>query len=251
MEDFYQEIEHIPIVWNKRQLFAPAFYQDIMSMTVFMLAPSEKLKELLPSKRLRPYRITPWHSVLVIMPLEYRQSDIGPYNEIIFGIPVTLDRDTPMFTGILRGMPDVPQVYIHQMPVTTEIALELGVELLGFPKFIADISFFEEEGWISCKMESEAQHILTIRGRKLPLKQFPRSRMNPIGYRKGYLLRCEWIDSQREIGISKRAEDVKLELGEHRVGKELRELNLGKVLEYRFCPKARGILAQVFESYAA
>jgi hypothetical protein len=46
-------------------------------------------------------------------------------------------------------------------------------------------------------------------------------------------------------------EDVKLELGEHPIAQELVEMELGRVLGYRYCPHAQGILSPVLESFAA
>ena len=46
-----------------------------------------------------------------------------------------------MFTGILRKPPTEPEVYIHHLPVTTEIARDAGVEFAGYPKFLAYIGF--------------------------------------------------------------------------------------------------------------
>ena len=49
---------------------------------------------------------------------------------------------------------------------------------------------------------------------------------------------------------SKNKEDVKLELGEHQIAEELSELKIGKLLGYRYCPHAQGILTPPFESFA-
>ena len=45
--------------------------------------------------------------------------------------------------------------------------------------------------------------------------------------------------------------DVVLEVGDHEISEEIRELNLGRVLMYGHCPQAQGILTPVIESFAA
>jgi hypothetical protein len=218
-------------------------------MSVSLLAPLEKIKSILPSKRMRPYRITPWHSVLSITAYEYRECDIGPYNEVSIGVPLTIDKETPMFIGIFRKLPKVLTAYRYKLPVTTEAAREIGDEFAGYPKFIADIKFTEKEDWLSCELRADNKHVLTLSGRKLDLKLFPRLIFNPITYRRGYILRSEFVISEREMGHSKNREDVKLELGEHQIAEELRKLKIGKVLGYRYCPHAQGILVPPFESF--
>lgn len=248
--DFFQEIEHIPVPWRQYQLYMPLFYQDIRLMSVSLLAPLEKIKSILPSKRMKPYRITPWHSVISITAYAHRECDIGPYNEVSIAIPLTIDEETPIFTGILRRMPKVLMAYSYKLPVTTEIARETGVEIAGYPKFIADIKFTEKEDWLSCELRADNKHVLTLSGRKLDLKLFPRLIFHPITYRHGYILRSEFVISEREMGHSKNKEDVKLELGEHKIAEELSELKTGKILGYRYCPHAQGILTPPFESFA-
>jgi len=247
--DFYQEIEHTPVSWREYQLHVPLFYQDIRLMTMTILASTERIKAILPSKRMKPYRITPWQSTISITTYQYRACDLGPYNEVGIGVPITIDEETPLFTGILRKTPQSPMTYTYHLPVTTEIARVVGAEFAGYPKFIADIEFVEENNWIECHLKAEGQHILTLRGRKLDLQRYPRFRLNPITYRRGYILRSEFVIDEREMGNSKRSADVKLDLGTHPIADELREMNLGRVVGYGYCPHAQGILTPVFESF--
>ena len=249
--EFFQEIEHSPVPWRQYQLHVPLFYQDIAFMSVSMLAPIKGIEAILPSTRLKPYRITPWHGTVSITAYQYRECDLGPYNEVAIGIPVTLDKESPLFTGSVRKMPERPMVYSHHLPVTTEIARVVGAEFAGYPKFVADIEFVEEGNWLTCELKAENQRVLTLSGRKLGLKRFPRYQLSPITYRNGYVLRSEFVISEREMGSSSSGQDVKLELGEHEIAEELGELKLGRVLGFRYCPQAQGILTPVFESFAA
>ena len=249
-DDFYQEIEHTPVQWRQYQLYVPLFYEDFMFMSVSILAPMEKLSALLPSKRLKPYRITPWHGALSITTYGYRKCDLKPYNEVSIGIPVTIDKKTPLFTGSLRKIPEIPMPYLLHLPVTTEIALEVGAEFAGYPKFIADIEFAEAGNWLTCELKAEDKHVLTLSGRKLQLDRVPRLRVNPLTSRGGYILRSEFIISERDMGESKNGKDVKLDLGDHPIADELREMKLGRVLGYAYCPRTQGILTPVFESFS-
>jgi len=102
---FFHEIEHTAVPWRQYELHVPVFYQDFMFMSVSVLASIQRINALLPSKRMKPYRITPWHGAISITAYQYRECDLGPYNEVSIGIPVTIDQETPIFTGSLRRMP--------------------------------------------------------------------------------------------------------------------------------------------------
>lgn len=247
--DFFQEIEHIPVTWRQHQLHIPVFFQDIMYMFVSFLAPIQKIFSALPSKRMKPYRLTPWHTTIAIFAYQYRKCDIGAYNELAISVPVTIDEQTPIFTGTLRKIPKYPMAYTFHMPLTAEFARSVGVEIAGYNKFLAVIDFIEEDNWLTCKLSANNQSVLSLRGRKLPLKRYPRYVGCPITLLRGNILRSELLYSERDMGESRREEDVKLELGEHPIADELRNFKLGKMLGYGYCPQAQAILTAPMESY--
>jgi hypothetical protein len=248
--DFYQEIEHSPVPWRQYQLYVPLFYQDIRLMSVSIMAPMDKIRAVLPSKRMKPYRITPWHGAVAVTAYEYRECDLAPYNEVSISVPITIDKETPVFTGTLRKMPESPMTYTLHLPVTTEIAREVGAEFAGYPKFVADIEFTEQDDWLTCELRADGKRVLAFSGRKLGVKSFPRLHLYPITYRRGYLLRSEFVISERGVGESRSGEDVKLDWGDHQIAKEVGALGLGRVLGYQYCPRAQGILTPVLESLA-
>jgi hypothetical protein len=246
--DFFAEIAHESLTWRDYQVHVPIFYQDLRFMSISILASLNKIRSLLPTDRLKPYRITPWHSILSITAYEYRESDVDSYNEVAISVPVSIDKETPLFTGSLRKAPNLIYVYSHQLPVTTEFARVLGFEFAGYPKFIADIQFEDQDDWLICALKEDNQIILRLAGRKLPLTSTARSRINPITYRNGYILRSELISSEREMGYSRNINDARLELGDHKIASDLKQLRLGRILNYSYCPQVKFILTPVFES---
>lgn len=164
------------------------------------------------------------------------------------GIPVTLDRSTPMFTGILWKLPETSLLYIHHLPVTTQIALDAGIDLAGFPKILADIQFDTKGDWAQCHVSADGKHILSISGRMLDLKTTPRNRTNILTCRQEHLLRLELINSDREEGASKNPSDVRLEFGDHPIAHELRDWNMGRMIQYSYCPQYQMILTPALES---
>ena len=102
---------------------------------------------------------------------------------------------------------------------------------------------------MSCNMRAEGAHILTLAGRKLELKPAPRSYLHLITYRDDHLLRSELVTSKRGVGSSQDSSDVRLDLGDHPMAQELRDLNLGRVLAYQYSPQFQLIEMPVSESF--
>ncbi|HZJ02510.1 MAG TPA: acetoacetate decarboxylase family protein, partial [Thermoleophilia bacterium] len=117
----------------------PAFYYDVTHFSVGFLAPLDTLRELLPSAEIYPLRATPRHGLLHLGVFEYRDSDVGPYNEVSISVAALPGVSAPVGTGLLKAVREGPTAYVWQLPVTTEIARYLGVEFYGFPKFLAEI----------------------------------------------------------------------------------------------------------------
>jgi hypothetical protein len=246
---FFQEIEHAQVPWGERSIYVPVFYYDTMRLNTVFLAPQNKLKALLPSARMHPIRVLPGQGIVAISAMAFRDSDLGPYNEVSISIPFTLDRATPLFTGILRKGPEISRIYIRHLPVTTEIARAAGVDFAGYPKFLASIEFEKRDGWISCRLAEGERHILTLSGRELEVQDAPRSRVQYFTARGGRLLCSEGITSERREATSRDAGHARLQLGDHPISQELEELGLGRLLAYQYAPSYQSILSPVLESF--
>jgi len=181
---------------------------------------------------------------------QYGDCDLGPYNEVAIGFPITIDKVSPMFTGLLRKFPEIPKVYIHRLPVTTEVARDAGVEFANFPKFLADIIFEKKNGSFNCYLAEAQHHILTLTVRELPVQPAARSYLHIITFRQDRILRLEFILGERHQALSRKRAHVHLELGDHPVAQELRSLDLGRMIFCQYTPKFQAILSPVLESFA-
>lgn len=247
--EFFEGIPQTAVKVGPYNTFYPVFYRDTAHMAVFMLAPLEKIKSILPSKRMFPFRLTPWHGMVTMSATQHKDSDIGPYNMVEIGVPFVLDKATPVFTGILHKVPEVPMIYLPYFTVNTEIARFTGIELANYPGFLAEIQFEEDDKWINCVVNADGVNILKLSGRKIDLKKFPRQHFCPVTVKDNRLLRSEYNYSESDTGVSKKSSDVSLQFGDHPMGLKLKELNLGKVLQYQYCPSGQAILTTVTESY--
>jgi len=246
---FYQQVDHLQKDCRGRAFSLPVFYYDVTAVMAGFLTPLEKVQALLPSLRMKPLRATPWHAVTIISCFEYRDSDAGPYNEVAIAFPFTLDKSVPVLTGLLGEIKRGPLAYVYKLPVTTEIAYQFGVEFYNYPKFLATIDFTRENNWIRCRLAEGGRHILTLSARQLLVNHSPRWRFHGITTRDNLILRSEVIVNVRNQAISRNPGHIKLEIGDHELGEELRQLNLGRMVHYQYFPECQTILSGVVESY--
>src|SRR5260370_2552508 len=67
-------------------------------------------------------------AVVLYLCWEYRQTDIGPYNEVAVTVLAVAPQDP------------APAIYVADLPVTTEVANRAGQELWGYNKFVTGIA---------------------------------------------------------------------------------------------------------------
>ncbi len=246
---FYKQVEHPQVEYRGHPFNMPVFYYDVTAIMVGFLTPLDKVTALLPSARMKPLRATPWHTVTVIACFEYRDCDAGPYKEVSITFPFTMDRSAPIFTGLLRNIAAGPMAYIYKLPVTTEIARQFGIDFYNFPKFIADIDFSSDKGWIRCYLGEGGHDIFTLSTKMLPVKPSGRWRFDCFSARDDRILRSEVTVNVRQQVISRNPKNVKFELGDHNLAQELRNLNLGRMVHLQYLPACQTILSGVVESY--
>ncbi len=247
---FFDPVEQVPVLWRGQEYPVPTFYYDLTSVMVHFLTPAAKLNALLPSDRLHPMRIVPGKAVTSISFYEYRDSDIGPYNEMLLGFPVTIDHPAPMGIGLRIAERSGVAAYVWQLPVTTEIARDMGIDVGGYPKILADISFQSDAGWLRCHARADGQDIVALSIRrprtKLVNRRWP---VDAITVRDRQVQRIPAIVNLRRLGGSWMPSHARLDIGTHPIGNELSELGLGRVLAIRYAPDSQIILSRPIEGW--
>lgn len=244
---FFDGVSQTNLTVNGQAVKVPVFYRDGTAMTAIFPARLSVLRSLLPDPRFAPARLAPGIGVVGITCFEYRDTDIGPYNELAISIIL----NEPYFRANLPGRALISALrrrqfdaWVHHLPVTTEIARAAGVEFYNYPKFTAAIEFSEEHGRRTCRLSDGLQHILTLSGRQTP------------GRHPGRLQFFShlWMDRQPQssefkIGAAAMSETLSpgaatLTLGaRHPIARELGEMLLWhKPIYYHFLPRFEGIL---------
>lgn len=145
----------------------PIFYYDGICQTAVFPAHLKGLRNLVPDPRYVPARVAPALGALAISCFEYRDTDIGAYNELAIAvvldpIPGSLNLPGKALLGGLRRQQ--LHAWVHHLPVTTEIARDAGVRYYNYPKFVAGIEFSEDGGRRRCRLSEGEERILTLDG---------------------------------------------------------------------------------------
>jgi hypothetical protein len=168
MHSFFKHVKQWEIESKGFKGRLPLFYYDSLSFTAIYTAATRHVKKLLPLPDMYPVEFIPGRALAAFTAFKYRHTDIDPYNEFSIAFLITYKRIPIPFFTILRGlMKNIFSAYVWQLPVTTELARIGGVAFYGYPKFIADITFHQDNNWIYCELSQKGKMILSLKGQKL------------------------------------------------------------------------------------
>jgi len=105
----------------------PIRYFDSQCLIATFLTEMDRARHALEGTGLQAVPQEDGKALVVLACWEYRDTDIGPYNEVALTI-----------VSAAPGDP-VPAIYVVDLPVTTDVANRAGRELWGYNKFVATI----------------------------------------------------------------------------------------------------------------
>lgn len=224
----------------------PIFYYDASSITGIFPARVGKLRKILPKKEYHPLTIFPGIGAIAITAFEYRDTDIRPYNELSISVPISYKSRccvpaVKLLSYLLRRE---FHVYIHHLPVTTKIALDGGVIVYNYPKFIAQIDFERDDRNVRVKLIDKGSLILCLEGKKIKADKTVKMRYVTYPVKDRNAQHADVLVNAINFGSSRNSSDLSLELGEeHPISKELQDLLISKrPLQYQYIPKFQSIL---------
>jgi len=189
-----------------------AKYYDWSFYLIELKADYQGVKELLAKRHLVPKETAPGETRLQIVGCEMRAVQIsGPYNEVSIQVPVESIDDSPS------------DKFAHlYLPVSTEAARWPGVDIYGFPKFIAKIDFTKAESQITCQLAENDESILEFRmDDKVGKKK--QTRWEFYGNRKQRIV-MTGFDLEGLMLEEETKENVQFVLGKHTIAEKLKGL---------------------------
>ncbi len=244
---FFEGVVQEDVVIAGEPAKVPIFYYEGTSITAVFPAHLGALKKLMPDPRYVPARIAPGVGSIGVTAFEYKDTDIDAYNELAIAIPLNYPAHIPnipgraMIASLRHGQ---LHAYVHHLPVTTEIARAGGVDFYNYPKFIANIDFNESADQRECMLAEGEEHILTMRGKKLPTPKAQRMRVFSHLYMNHLPQSSEFELNAPKVGIANGFGTATLELGgRHPISLELEKLLISKKsLHYQYSVDFEGIL---------
>jgi hypothetical protein len=212
-----------------RTVKLPLLVRDAGSISATFLVPTNRVRRLIGTSRIEVAELFPGRTLCTIVGIEYRDNDLGSYNEVgvVFFVRSGDRPSLPLVGTVIDMIRGRLGAYIHQLPVTTSLSCAAGREIWGFPKFEADIEFSEEEGFRVVRLAAGGEHILTLAVRPgRSRKPYPETNLVSYSGFGGIPRRTPFVSSGE--GASFRVGGARLELGSHRMAEELRSLGLPK-----------------------
>lgn len=193
---------------------------------VVVPAALEGVRALLPPP-LSPVRLGPTTASVAFLSVEYHSVDGGtiePYNE--FGVLVPTIRESSR-TGFGSWLPGGIGGYVWYLPITTEPARALGVEIWGYPKVCGEIEITETSSRRRTAVSVDGEHLITIEIKRAPSLPVAAS-VGTESYtvRNGTVL-TEPLSFEGTVGAWPLTTQLSYTLGTHPRADVLRELSLG------------------------
>lgn len=166
---------------------------------------------------LEPIVPFPGRAMCALAFVQYVDGDLGPYHEFAVAF---LCREP--------GRRRTTGAYIHWLPVNQSFTCEAGRAIWGFPKDVTDIDLEVAGPAKRCTVSADGRRVLTLhvdRGLPMPSGMGAVS-IDAYTSREGVLRRTPW--HMRPTGVRMRPGGARVELGDHPVAAELRELGLPK-----------------------
>lgn len=220
-------------VLGKKYRFPIRFYNYTGVVGIFP-ADATKVKDMLPSEKLSPYQPQANVALVLLAGYEYKNIDgLAPYNEFAIAVLATYKRN-PDDEGELG-------YYVLHLPVTTEEARVLGIELWGFPKFLADINFTDNEESVVCKVQADAKDIVTLEAKKINTEP---TLLDIYDYTiKDRQIAKTLVSFRGEYGTSSSPQGASCLLGPHPISEQLRKIGIGeKSVQHRYSQRLNGLV---------
>ncbi|MBW2396829.1 MAG: acetoacetate decarboxylase family protein [Deltaproteobacteria bacterium] len=208
----------------------PCEVRDASAGTVMYMVPAQEAQKLVPEafEVLEP---APGQTQLSLAIIDYRDNDLGNYNEV--GV---------IFFVKPRGAgDDQAGTYIRALPVDQSFTCEAGCTIWGFPKSVQEIDFQYAETSATCRLTMEGKHVFTLTVPRGGGDDTPDT--TSLGYTLlgGAPHKNEFTRGGRGESTTPGGQGVTLELGEHAIAEELRKLGLPKdPLLSNWCEHMRG-----------
>lgn len=190
-------------VIDGRRVALPVCVRDATSIAATFLVPADAVARLVAEPRLRVLEPFPGRAVCTIAALEYKDNDLGAYNELAVAFlvePPSAPRRGTLATlvALARG---AVAAYIHALPVTTAFSCAAGRDVWGFPKWVADIRFTDDGARRTCTLFDDGAPALSLTVPRGGRRSYPDTPLDAWAVRDGVLRRTPFTSGGEGVGV--------------------------------------------------
>lgn len=217
------------------------FRDDFFSL--YFAADAQNVSRLIPSDNLYPVLLPNKKAVVAVGAFNYMDTSIGPYGEVIVGIPLVYGKKPmPVAPALLESTYPGFGVLVAHLPVTTQTARDAGRGEWGYTKFITEMNFTITPEFMECRMSENGRNILNLRVVRQGFFKTDKKPIVTFSVKDGRLIKTT-IPQKGSFRQSLRPTGSCLELGDHPVSESIRELDLApKPMLSKYYVERAGIL---------
>jgi hypothetical protein len=223
----------------------PLFFRDLSAFGAVFTAASDAVRPLLPDARLRLVEHWPGRCLALVLAVQYRDSDLGPYEELALAFPAAAgERVLPAMGALREGLRGSLSAWTWQMPVSTDVACRVGRGIAGFPKEVADVRITRSGGQWEATLQQQGEAALRLRCRAGDGGAGERTvSLRSYTVLQGITLQNHLLVRQTRYQDLLGGDSVRLELGSGPWAQQLRALGLGEsALAAHVCSQGQAML---------
>lgn len=221
-----------------RTVRLPVEVRDASAGVATFLVRSSIARRIVP-REFEVVELLPRRTALAIAIIDYRDNDLGDYNEVsltFFVRPKGAGREAPgpRHQRWARGIPwlgawlDLAAnrvgTWIWKLPVDQGFTCEAGRTIWGFPKTVERIDITRENGSVRCRLEVDGAHVLTLSVPRGGTKTLPDQATATYTQIEGVPHRTRFTQGGSGVGFAMGG--ARIELGTHGIADALGALGL-------------------------
>jgi hypothetical protein len=198
-----------------RTVTMPAIVRDASTGNAIFVVPAQEAQRLV-GDGYTVVEMMPGQTQLVLGFVDYRDNDLGDYNEVMI-----------VFMVRPSGQPDAPEgTFIYKLPVNQSFTCDAGRTIWGFPKSVERVEIAYTGDHATCRLEMGGRLVfsLTVPCGRAESGEAPDLEMTTYTYLSGRS--AVRFTTGGATAVSPGPDGVVLELGAHPIADELRQLGL-------------------------
>lgn len=159
-DDCCRQLDGLNYDINGSKISLPVMVNDAAMLMNQFTVSAKRVRALLEGTGFRPVEIIPGKALMQLLAVDYRENDLGDYNEAAIIFPVLTpgeSRPLPVLGPMLRTIRGTLSNFVYRMPVDQNFTTHAGRFIWGFPKWVStvDIAFEERRATAAFKDEGE------------------------------------------------------------------------------------------------